>query len=124
MSKKSTKPETEVKEKAEVKEAVKEAAAPETEKPEVEDPVEGKETAPEPLMYVGPTIVGLGIQNRVYSEIPGGALELIKETPALRNLFIPIAEYPTANTMLRNSKGNIFSAYKMALKIKNGGNKS
>lgn len=122
MSKKNTKPETEIKEEAKVEEAVN--TAPEAESREIKDPVEGKEKAPEPLMYVGPTVVGLGIQNRVYSEIPGGALELMKETPALRNLFIPIAEYPTANEMLRNSKGNIFSAYKMALKIKNGGNKS
>jgi hypothetical protein len=120
MSKKTQKPETEVKEKAKEVTEVTEEAKSEA----IEDPVEGKEEAPEPLMYVGPTVIGLGIQNRVYSEIPDGALELIKETPALRNLFIPIAEYPTANTMLRNSKGNIYSAFKMALKIKNGGNKS
>lgn len=79
--------------------------------------------APEPLMYVGPTIAGIGIQNRVYTDIPVGAQEAFKELPELRNLFIQINQYPDANKMLRERKGYIYSAFKKALTLK-GGNAS
>ena len=75
----------------------------------------------EPVMYVGPTIVGLGIQNQVYSEIPKQTKEILKETPELNNLFISIKEYPDACRMLREKRGYIYSAYNKALTIKNGG---
>ena len=88
---------------------------------------EGKEAAaveekikkePERLMYVGPTIPGIGIQNRVYTEIPEAAATACKEVPEMRNLFIPILKYPAAEQMLRTGKGYIFSAYKKALEYK------
>jgi len=70
-------------------------------------------------MYVGPTIVGVGIQNRVYTEIPEGAAALIKEDPEFGNLFIDIEDYSKANRMLREGTGYIYSAFNKALKIKN-----
>jgi hypothetical protein len=82
---------------------------------------------PEKLMYVGPTIAGVGIQNRVYTEIPEGAKEAFKEVPEMRNLFVPILTYPAAETMIRTKKGYIFSAYRKALEFKesrNGGIKA
>ena len=42
-----------------------------------------KRTEKEPLMYVGPTVNGLGIQNRVYTEIPKAAEAVLEETPEL-----------------------------------------
>lgn len=80
-----------------------------------------KTSAKEPVMYVGPTVNGIGIQNRVYSEIPGNVQELFQETPELKNLFIPVREYPAACRMLRERKGYIYSAYNKALDYKNGG---
>lgn len=75
----------------------------------------------ERVMYVGPTVIGFGVQNRVYDRMPEEFRGRLEETPELRNLFIPIEEYPKACRMLRERKGYIFSAYETALKIKNGG---
>lgn len=72
----------------------------------------------EPLMYVGPTLQGIGIQNRVYTSIPEGAVAAIAEEPELRNLFIPVLDYPKANKMLREKNGYIFSAFCRALQLK------
>lgn len=80
-----------------------------------------KTKATEPLMYVGPTINGIGIQNRVYSEMPGRTQEVLERVPELKNLFIPIREYPKACKMLRERKGYIYSAFTKALTLKNGG---
>lgn len=80
-----------------------------------------KRTGKEPLMYVGPTVNGLGIQNRVYTEMPKTAEAVLEKTPELRNLFIPVIEYPGACRMLREKKGYIYSAFMKALSIKNGG---
>lgn len=71
-----------------------------------------------PLMYVGPTITGFAIQNRVYSGIPAEAEELIGTYPELRNLFLPVREYPKANRMLREGTGYIYSAYLTALTLR------
>lgn len=80
-----------------------------------------KSAEKEPVMYVGPTVNGIGIQNRVYTEIPGYVQELFQEAPELKNLFIPVREYPTACRMLRERKGYIYSAFMRALDFKNGG---
>lgn len=77
----------------------------------------------ENLMYVGPTIPGIAIQNAIYTEIPQAAAEACKEVPEMRNLFIPILKYPAAEQMLRTGKGYIFSAYKKALQFKEEGGK-
>lgn len=72
----------------------------------------------EPLMYVGPTVQGIGIQNRVYTEIPQGAADAIRNDPELRNLFVPVLEYPKVNRMLREGSGYICSAFQKALRLK------
>lgn len=82
-----------------------------------------KEAKQENLMYVGPTIPGIGIQNRVYTEIPEAVKEVCKEVPEMRNLFIPVIKYPIAEKMLRERKGYIFSAFKKALEYKTEGGK-
>ena len=74
----------------------------------------------EKRMYVGPTVPGLGIQNRVYTEIPEGAREAMKKEPEIGNLFIPVAKYAEACVMLREQKGYVYSAYLKALKFKGG----
>lgn len=73
------------------------------------------EPKPEPLMYVGPTVPGIGIQNRVYTEIPEDLDEAMKRLPQLRNLFIPVLKYPMADRMLREQKGYIYSAFNAVL---------
>ena len=73
-----------------------------------------------PLMYVGPTVTGFAIQNRVYSQIPKEAQERFKTEPSLRNLFIPVAEYPKANRMLREHTGYIYEAFMKAGEVRNG----
>ena len=69
----------------------KEAVVPAAPKPKT------KTAAKEPVMYVGPTILG--------------------------NLFIAIKDYPEANAMLREKRGYIHSAFNKALELKNGGKK-
>lgn len=81
-------------------------------------PSKAEPKKPEPLMYVGPTVPGFGIQNRVYTEIPADAAAIIEGDPELGLLFIPVAKYPEANRMLREQDGYIFSAFRKALKLK------
>lgn len=104
---------TEAKPKTEAK--TEEVVAEVKEEPKKKAP---ESTKPNKLMYVGPTIRGLGIQNRVYTEIPDGAKEAIEKQPELRNLFIEVKDYPKANRMLREQNGYIFSAYTKALELK------
>ncbi|MCI8768377.1 MAG: hypothetical protein HFH21_11445 [Ruminococcus sp.] len=80
-----------------------------------------KSTLPGPRMYVGPTISGIGIQNRVYTAIPADAEEKAGQMPEIRHLFIPVKEYPIANKMLREKKGYIYSAFCKVGAFKNGG---
>ena len=74
----------------------------------------------EKLMYVGPTTPKIGIQNRVYTEIPQNAQDVIKVVPEISNLFIPVLKYAEANKMIREQNGYIWSAYLKALEIKGG----
>lgn len=69
-------------------------------------------------MYVGPTLTGIAIQNRVYTQIPEGAAAMVAKDPELGNLFIPVSAYPKANRMLRERTGYIYRAYIKALKTK------
>ena len=89
----------------------------------IEEAAPAETKALKPVMYVGPTIPGIGTQNRVYTEIPAGAQEAFKVQPELRNLFLSIEQYPMAETMIRERKGFVFSAFSKALTLK-GGNKS
>ena len=74
-----------------------------------------------PWMYVGPTVPGIGIQNRVYTEIPADAAGRAKEMPEIGHLFIPVEDYPMANRMLREGAGYIYDAYCRAAQIRRGG---
>lgn len=74
-----------------------------------------------PWMYVGPTVPGIGIQNRVYTEIPADAAERVKEVPEVGLLFIPVRDYPMANRMLREGAGYIHDAYCKVAQIRRGG---
>ena len=76
--------------------------------------------AQEPLMYVGPTIPGIATQNVVYTEIPAGAQAAFKNIPEMKNLFIPVLDYPLSDRMLREKKGYVFSAFNKALTLKGG----
>jgi len=80
--------------------------------------------APETVLYVGPTINGIAITGTVYSSIPEAAKAAREKTPMILNLFIPIREYGTAEQMIREKRGYIYSAYTEALKLKKekGGN--
>lgn len=72
----------------------------------------------ERIMYVGPTVPGIGINNAVYTEIPADAKEVIKKVPEIGNLFMPIMQYSEANVMLREKRGYIYNAYQKARNIK------
>ena len=76
--------------------------------------------AQEPLMYVGPTIPGIATQNVVYTEIPAAARATFDKVPEMRNLFLPVLDYPVADRMLRDKKGYIYSADNKALTLKGG----
>lgn len=83
-----------------------------------------KSANPEPRMYVGPTVSGIGIQNRVYTEMPRDAEEKAKEVPEIAQLFIPVKKYPIANKMLREKRGYIYSAFCKVGALRYGGNES
>lgn len=63
-----------------------------------------------PWMYVGPTAPGIGVQNRVYAEIPAEAQKRAEDAPEILHLFIPVRDYPMANRMLREGAGYIHDA--------------
>ncbi len=105
--------ETEVQAAADAKKEAEIAAAESAGVTEKAQPV----TENERVMYVGPTVPGIGIQNRVYTETPSDAKEVIKENPQIGNLFIRIRDYPIANKMLREKKGYIYSAFLRAEEI-------
>lgn len=74
---------------------------------------------PKRYMYVGPTVPGIGIQNRVYTGIPQEVVNLMNDGyPVIGDLFIQIRDYPVANRMLREKKGYLYNAYLVAEKIR------
>lgn len=86
-----------------------------------EEPVGHVEEKKEPkrYMYVGPTVSGIGIQNRVYTDIPQEVVGLMNAGhPVIGDLFIQIRDYPVANRMLREKKGYLYNAYLAAEKIR------
>ena len=94
--------------------AKKEDLTPEAISNEITKP----ETKAGPMMYVGPTIPGMAIQNCVYSKEPDGFSEACNEIAELRNLMIPVSEYSSAEKMIAEKRGYIFSAYKKAIEYK------
>ncbi len=87
-------------------------------KPAVKKPAAKKQ---QPFMYVGPTIPGVAIQNRVYTEAPEALNEVKKAVPEFANLCIPVIQYANAERMIRERKGYIYSAYTKALQYREGG---
>ncbi len=77
-----------------------------------------------PWMYVGPTLPGIGIQNRVYAKIPEEIRSQAEETPEIPLLFILVKDYPMANRMLREKTGYIYHAYCKIAQSKKGGKPS
>lgn len=74
---------------------------------------------PERYMYIGPTVPGIGIQNRVYTDIPQEVVALMNNGyPIIGDLFIQIRDYPVANRMIREEKGYLYNAYLAAEKIR------
>lgn len=79
----------------------------------------GEPKEPKRYMYVGPTVSGIGIQNRVYTDIPQEVVDLMNNGhPVIGDLFIQIRDYPAANRMLREKKGYLYNAYLAAEKIR------
>ena len=85
---------------------------------------ETENKAQKPLMYVGPTIPGIAIQNTVYEPIPGAAKDAAKELPVFLDLFIPIMKYPDAERQIRKKSGRLYSAFVKALVLRNKGGKA
>lgn len=74
---------------------------------------------PKRYMYVGPTVSGIGIQNRVYTDIPQEVVNLMNDGyPVVGDLFIQIRDYPAAERMIREKKGYLYNAYLAAQKIR------
>lgn len=96
---------------SEVKRPQKEAKAPAAEP-------KRKEAPKAPMMYVGPTIHGVAIQNTVYTKKPDALEEAQKECHEFGNLFLPIAQCAMAERMIRMKSGYVFEAYKKALEYK------
>lgn len=87
-------------------------------------PSEAEIKAQEPLMYVGPTIPGIAIQNTVYEQIPEAAREAAKGFPVFLDLFVPIRRYPDVERQLRDKTGRFYSAFVKAFALKNKGGKT
>lgn len=77
-----------------------------------------------PWMYVGPTVPGIGVQNRVYTEIPKEAEELSEKVKEIGLLFIPVKDYPMANRMLREGGGYLYDAYCKVSELGKGGSEA
>lgn len=80
--------------------------------------------AQKPLMYVGPTIPGIAIQNTVYEPIPEAAKDAAKKLPVFLDLFIPIMKYPDVERQIRKKSGRLYSAFVKALVLRNKGGKA
>lgn len=74
-----------------------------------------KQSDAKPVLYVGPTIAGVGSQGTVYTKVPDGARAAADTCPLLLSLFIPIREYAKAEIMLRTKTGYISAAFNEAL---------
>ena len=70
------------------------------------------------FIYVGPTVANFAVQNAVYTDIPSEARERFPESPLLRNLFIPITDWPKANEMIRTQSGYIWTAWQAAVSLR------
>lgn len=95
-----------------VETTAKKAAKPKVQAAEKESAAKG------PMMYVGPTIPGVAVQNTVYTEKPEALEEAQKECPEIGNLYLPIMKYAMAEQMIRKKTGYIYTAFNKALEYK------
>ena len=86
---------------------------------ETKQAVEAEKKGQARYMYVGPTVPGIGIQNRVYTDIPQEAIAIMNNGHSvIGDLFIKIRDYPAAERMIREKKGYLYNAYLAAQKIR------
>lgn len=65
-----------------------------------------KEAAKETMAYVGPTIIGVAVQNTFYKNgIPDALKAAIEEAPIIGNLLVPISKLPMALKEIESKQG-------------------
>jgi len=81
----------------------------------------GDKAVKEKVLYYGPTIPGVAIENTMYSEMPH-IDEALADCPQLRQLFIPesmmVKLYPMAEQSIFHRSGAPYAAYMAAMKYK------
>lgn len=61
------------------------------------------------MVYVGPTIAGIVVQNTIFNNGISSLLkEAIKEMPGLESLLVPISELPSAMKEINSKKGALY----------------
>ena len=66
----------------------------------------GKETTNEKVVYVGPSITGVVVQNTIFNNgIPAALKAAIDEAPIIGNLLIPISKLPMALKEIASQQG-------------------
>lgn len=71
---------------------------------------------PEPLIYVGPTLLGVANHNTVFHQgLPKEIQIAIEKEPAFKNLLIPIRRLALASDEIANQRGAIYTCYKKVL---------
>jgi hypothetical protein len=64
------------------------------------------ETMKETMVYVGPTIIGVAVQNTFFNNgIPDALKAAIADAPIIGNLLIPISKLPMALKEIENKQG-------------------
>ena len=74
-------------------------------------PPEAENKAQEPLMYVGPTIPGIAIQNTVYEPVPEAAMEAAKGLPVFLDLFYSNHEISRCGTADQEGNRTIIQCF-------------
>lgn len=75
---------------------------------------EPQDTAQEPKLYVGPSIIPGATTGTVYSAIPERMKALRSEIPDIMSLFINVGDYSKAENMIRGKTGYVYRAYRHA----------
>ncbi|MBQ9228997.1 MAG: hypothetical protein IJ168_09230 [Eubacterium sp.] len=70
--------------------------------------------APEPTMYIGPTIAGLLPTSTIFQEgvLPDYVKSKIEECPSIQELILPISEVSKAKNELAAGKGAVSIFYR------------
>jgi hypothetical protein len=71
------------------------------------------ENGPEPMAYVGPTIVGVAKHGTVFNNgIPKKLQEAVAEKPLLGKLIVKLSDFAEAQKSIIRKKGVYYEAYK------------